>query len=925
MADIKVESFDVDVTTDGSTHTLTNDVGDVNSAFIKRGTTRKSSGGLTTTTGNTAPNQGNVGIHLSDTDEITFERLGTTSAKIMGEVWRYTGASGGSHEFIVRGRVAVTLASLSTSGSAAISGIVDEDACVPFVTGLTTNSSSVSDWETGTVAVHMDGSGNVVASRGNSAQGVETIVYIDVVEFTGSAWSVGHAISTSHDTVDVDLTMNTDSDGASGSTFDVSDWDTAFIEGGFEGDTSETGLADTLGLILPGPSTTQVRFEIHTGDNNARNDGDAWIHIVQNDDLAVYRRAEDNYPEANGTYTTATWPTGAPTDKNLDELALEWYSTTSGTGTAHMRGSLMARIADPTGTIDVWVHRSGNTVDIDYGVIDLSQLIGETVTPTEITKTAAYDVETVTEQEITKSAAYEVDAPGGPWYNASWLYRVKITVPAANINSTLTDFPVHVKLDDLPSGFHANTRIDAQDIRVTTSDMTTEVPREVVDYDATSDVGEMHFKAPSLSSSVDTDFYIYYGNASANDYAIDATYGAENVWTNDYAAVYHGVNNGVDSTSNDNDMTANGNATIDATSGSPFAGHMVFDGTGDYYSIGSLSGGFSGGTAMTVSAWYYLDSLTGDGAIFSVEDTSYDIIMWYNEVGNENDGGITFNSGSTGSQGNRIDGITDAVATTWTMTHAIHDGTNRRSYHNGAADGVDTGGTNHTLPSGTSTRIGSWQTSSGMDMDGSISGVRIANVARSADWIATEYDNQVDPDTFFTVGTQEQNSGAVPTEITKSAEYAVEVTTPTEITKGAEYDVAYTTYSYASVASLGTDDARLGTVASSGEFTNLQLDNNTFLDVGGANFLVIQQENYHTNATDNIVVTWKGKSSTAASTDTIYLQAYDYNTDAWVQIDSDSATAADTEFTLTSTLTSTDYYDTSANNKTTTRVYQEIT
>ena len=64
---------------------------------------------------------------------------------------------------------------------------------------------------------------------------------------------------------------------------------------------------------------------------------------------------------------------------------------------------------------------------------------------------------------------------------------------------------------------------DGGDIRVTTSNGTTELPRQVVSIDVGSETGELHFEADSLSSTQPTDFYIYYGNVAASEPAASAT------------------------------------------------------------------------------------------------------------------------------------------------------------------------------------------------------------------------------------------------------------------------------------------------------------------------------------------------------------------------------------------------------------------
>jgi hypothetical protein len=44
--------------------------------------------------------------------------------------------------------------------------------------------------------------------------------------------------------------------------------------------------------------------------------------------------------------------------------------------------------------------------------------------------------------------------------------------------------------------------------------------------------------------------------------------------------------------------------------------------------------------------------------------------------------------------------------------------------------------------------------------DGVLDEVRISNVARSADWILTEYNNQSDPGSFYTIGSEIVNLSA---------------------------------------------------------------------------------------------------------------------------------------------------------------------
>ena len=383
MANIAIETFDIDVGANGSTYILTNAAVGTDAAFVRLNSgTRKSSGGPIASTASIGPDMGNVGIELSGINTLTFHRSDTTTVKLIGEVWRYTGPPGGEHEFVVRAHTAVTISTGNASGSQAVVGIVNEDKCVPFMTGSVTSQASNSSWDQATIAVSMDGSGNVVASRNNT--GGEITVYVDVVEFTGAAWNIGHGRSASHDSASETVALNTHVDGVSGSTFDTGDWSTALIEASMEGDSSETGLADTLALVYPDTSTSQVIFSVTDADAAAQNDGVGWVHVMQNSSLIVTRALDTNVNEGDGSYGTIAWPSGANTTRGADQIGLEWYTSTNGTGTAHMRGSLNARIIDPTGTIQHWVHRTGNTVIVRYGVVDVSGLVSQNATITGV-------------------------------------------------------------------------------------------------------------------------------------------------------------------------------------------------------------------------------------------------------------------------------------------------------------------------------------------------------------------------------------------------------------------------------------------------------------------------------------------------------------------------------------------------------------
>ena len=356
------------------------------------------------------------------------------------------------------------------------------------------------------------------------------------------------------------------------------------------------------------------------------------------------------------------------------------------------------------------------------------------------------------------------------WMNASWSNRVKITVQSGQVDADLTDFPVYVDLSELPSSFFSTVQSDGDDIRVTKNDGTTEVPVDIVAIDTGSSTGEVHFKADgTLSSSANTVFYLYYGSGSAARPAASATYGSENVWT-DYAGVWHLNEDGNTTANGYNDATSNNNdgTGVSMTSSSDVTGKLGtaqdFDGASDYINVGDDTS-LEPSSTITVSAWA---KVTGNG--------SHSDGNWVVTKGRQF-GGVysTYGIGQRPSDDKilsfaRPSGLalessstTYAPVTNWLFISMTYDGSNTIQYVDGAQEtsAARTGNLSYGL-SDDDMHIGDWALSSyTRRFEGQIDEVRVATVARSADWISTEYNNQNSPSTFMSVGFEESSGDTV--------------------------------------------------------------------------------------------------------------------------------------------------------------------
>jgi hypothetical protein len=117
------------------------------------------------------------------------------------------------------------------------------------------------------------------------------------------------------------------------------------------------------------------------------------------------------------------------------------------------------------------------------------------------------------------------------WYNYGWAYRKKITLTAAQISGTQSNFPVMIDITD--AGLAANAQANGNDVLFTAGDGVTKLDHQTSYASATGTLTAW-VRMPTLSSTTNT-LYLYYGNAGAADQR-----NATGVWTgNNHRSVWH--------------------------------------------------------------------------------------------------------------------------------------------------------------------------------------------------------------------------------------------------------------------------------------------------------------------------------------------------------------------------------------------------
>jgi hypothetical protein len=294
------------------------------------------------------------------------------------------------------------------------------------------------------------------------------------------------------------------------------------------------------------------------------------------------------------------------------------------------------------------------------------------------------------------------------------------------------------------------------DIRVTTSDGTTEVAREVAQLSLSGSTGELYFKAANIYSAQDVTFYIYYGNdTNPSDYAVNDTYGSDNVWNSGFAAVYHFPDGSslsmLDSTTNSNDGSA-GSGTPTAGTGQVDGGMACASASSQYMNGGNGSSVKLSGN-MSVSCWVKFTTAKNTSLCSKDKETggrawTFDMITspaYHNRL---------YINGST-------NGIIDASSTLTTATWYYLSGTYTtggviKVFKNGVQDG-SASGYSGIIPDVTANMtVGAREYSGNEDyLDGVIDEVRLSNVDRGVNWFLTEYRNMNSPSTFYTTYAQE--------------------------------------------------------------------------------------------------------------------------------------------------------------------------
>ena len=338
----------------------------------------------------------------------------------------------------------------------------------------------------------------------------------------------------------------------------------------------------------------------------------------------------------------------------------------------------------------------------------------------------------------------------------TYSHRKKITIDNTKVDAALSDFPVLVYLNaDAQIGAVSNA--DGFDIRFTSSDGETLLKYERENFAIASNQATANFwvKIPSVSSSADTEFYIYYRNADTADGADPA-----NVWDSNFVAVHHlvGANKDAldDSTSNNNDVTAEG-GTPGYNTDAKIGKGVELDGVNEFVTIPD-SDSLDVTSALTMEILVESDVVnTNDSLINKFWDGGKRAYAMHRE---NDEIRIVMGDPNGGAGTGFVNFITtdlDLLANTWyhiVLRWSATGGTGR-IYKNGVVSAQTFSKSNNIGTNSQVLNIG-YETGAGTGttyLDGIIDEVRISNTERSVAWIKATYNSNFN--TLLSLGSEE--------------------------------------------------------------------------------------------------------------------------------------------------------------------------
>ncbi|MHA2143764.1 MAG: LamG-like jellyroll fold domain-containing protein, partial [Candidatus Thorarchaeota archaeon] len=316
-------------------------------------------------------------------------------------------------------------------------------------------------------------------------------------------------------------------------------------------------------------------------------------------------------------------------------------------------------------------------------------------------------------------------------------FKKDIVIDHTKVDADLTDFPMLIDIYD--TDLKTKVQADGDDIVFSLDGWV--VPYEIELFDQSFNSSHAHLVAwvkTDLSSTVDTTVSMYYGNPTIESQEYPA-----GVWNNGFVAVHHmeesPVGNLQDSTNNQQDLVTEGSMTAGDLIDAQIGKGIDFDDIDD----GAVSISTVTINNFTISAWIKHYGADNWDTILTIGNAWGDVRYF----GLENNVLIIDDYADSYGFGSALS------ADTWYHLVVTWDGSVTTGYIDGSYVN------DYSESWGEITyrfAIGGFPWDDNYQLtdywDGVLDEIRISNAPRSAGWIATEYNNQYDSSSFYSIG-----------------------------------------------------------------------------------------------------------------------------------------------------------------------------
>jgi hypothetical protein len=414
---------------------------------------------------------------------------------------------------------------------------------------------------------------------------------------------------------------------------------------------------------------------------------------------------------------------------------------------------LSVEITDPESNLFNWTIETNPNIGSNSDTLDNNGSKTCSVSGLDYNTTYTWYVnatDTGSDRWTNETYSFTTEGPPAPWWNTNWLYRISIVIDHDKVSENLTNFPVLIDIS------YANLSTKAQsdgDDFVFTDYNGNKLNHEIEYYDNSSGHLIVWVNVTSLSATVDTVLYMYYGNPGCgNQDNIPGT------WRSEFVMVHHlDETSGThyDSTSYGNNGTAQ--SSVDQNVTGKIDGADEFDDTANAFidvGVDTSMDIYGPNSDFSIFLWVNRDNLDNLDGFFSSGSSGANGIFFGPNSADRND--LKFMSpGNTVQISSNVDCINDydwhLVGVTGDRDGNMNlwvDGSSVKSQSIAGTAGENWNRVDDTYKIGT-------DRSEGNPMDGQLDEVWVYDGLLSNGWVLTCYYNQNDPGSFYDTGIEE--------------------------------------------------------------------------------------------------------------------------------------------------------------------------